>query len=179
LLGPVDKATTRPITDRVKTALFDRLGAAGRLDDAVVLDVFSGTGSMGIECLSRGADHVTFVERDRVALDRLQKNLQAIDAAGRARVLGSDALAAGMLNQLRRSDHTLIFLDPPYRMITDAGPARRVWRQMQRLADVAAAGAWLVLRTDKHAQTPQVEGWQGPRCHEYGSMIVWVYERER
>ncbi|MHC4996742.1 MAG: RsmD family RNA methyltransferase, partial [Planctomycetota bacterium] len=71
LLGPEGKNTTRPITDRVKVSLFDRLAAAGRIEGAVVLDLFSGTGSMGLECLSRGARHVTFVDRDRVALDRL------------------------------------------------------------------------------------------------------------
>ena len=62
---PRDIHTTRPITDRVKVALFDRLWDAGLLEGGSVLDIFSGTGSLGLEALSRGMDHCIFIERDK------------------------------------------------------------------------------------------------------------------
>jgi len=79
---------TRPISDRVKESLFDLLGAD--VAGAAVLDLFSGTGSVGIEALSRGAAHATFVERDRLAVNTIQANLEATGFEGRARVVRAD-----------------------------------------------------------------------------------------
>src|SRR5687768_6336297 len=72
LLPPEGTDVTLPITDRVKQSLFDIL--APRIEGARVYDLFAGTGSMGLECLSRGAAHATFFEADRSAVQRLQKN---------------------------------------------------------------------------------------------------------
>ncbi len=177
LLGPVDKATTRPITDRVKQALFDRLAAAGRLEGAVVLDVFSGTGSMGLECLSRGAAHVTFIERDRVAKERLLKNLSAIGQADDGRIMSADALAAGLVGALPRKPYTLVFMDPPYKMMTDGKGLAQVMAQVSRLAEGAADGALLVLRVERHVEVGAVDGWAGPVAHPYGSMVLCFYEK--
>lgn len=176
LLGPVDKATTRPITDRVKTALFDRLAAADRLAGARVLDCFAGTGSMGLECLSRGAAQVTFIERDRVALDRLRKNLRAIDRYDDAAVLTSDALAAGLVDALPGKPYQLLFIDPPYRMMTDRQSAAKVLEQMARLRHAASDDAVLVLRTDSHVEVDAVAGWRPPQAHRYGSMWLHFFE---
>ena len=175
LLGPVDANTTRPITDRVKTSLFDRLAAAGRLEDAVVLDLFSGTGSMGLECLSRGAQHVTFVERDRVARQRLEKNLEAIEARDRSTINGGDALSAVLLPALRYPLN-LLFIDPPYRMVEDDKQAEAVVRQMSRLAEAATPGARMMLRTPKYVSGPAVDGWAEAESRNYGSMNVHSYE---
>ena len=182
-MGPADAQTTRPITDRVKQALFDRLAAAGRLEDAVVLDLFSGTGSMGLECLSRGAKHVTFVERDREARRRLEENLRMLGATDRATVMGRDALgmeliaAPGSAAPGRWGLIDLIFVDPPYRMMT--GPEReKVERQMARLAQVTGEGeACLVLRVEKHTAMSVVQGWNEPMIYEYGSMKICFYVR--
>jgi 16S rRNA (guanine966-N2)-methyltransferase len=176
LYGPQDKQTTRPMTDRVKTALFDRLSAADRIEEAVVVDLFAGTGSLGLESLSRGAAHVTFVERDRVALDRLKRNLNALGHRRRqANVVAGDALAASILPAFERRRPTLIFLDPPYRMMTDRKDNQRIARQAGRLARVGAPGALLVLRADKHAEPPAVTGWTGPTTYPYGSMNLHFY----
>lgn len=179
LVGPADAQTTRPITDRVKQALFDRLAAAGRLEDAVVLDLFSGTGSMGLECLSRGAKHVTFVERDREARQGLEENLRILGAMDRATVMGSDALGMGLIAAVpgRWGPIDLIFVDPPYRMMQ--GPEReKVEKQMARLAEVAGeAEACMVLRVEKHTPMSVVEGWNEPMIYEYGSMKVGFYVR--
>lgn len=172
LLGPVDKATTRPITDRVKTALFDRLSSAGRLADARVLDVFSGTGSMGLECWSRTAAHVTFIERDRVALDRLRKNLRAIDCYDGSAVLTSDALAAGLVDVLPGKPYSLAFMDPPYRMMTEPKQKAKVLNQIARLRHAMSDDALVVLRTDSHVTVGEVDGWGTPDAHQYGSMTL-------
>jgi 16S rRNA (guanine966-N2)-methyltransferase len=106
--------TTRPTADRVRQALFDMLlhapwGGRDAVEGACVLDAFAGTGALGLEALSRGAAHATFVEQDRAALVALRRNIADCGAAARCRVLAADALhvpdgeACG-----------LVFLDPPY-----------------------------------------------------------------
>lgn len=104
--------STRPTAERVRQALFDRLmhapwGGRALLEGARVLDVFAGTGALGLEALSRGAAHATFMEQDRPALMALRNNIAACRAE--ATVLPGDA---------RRpppgTPCTLVFLDPPY-----------------------------------------------------------------
>jgi 16S rRNA (guanine966-N2)-methyltransferase len=114
LLGP-ETEITRPVTDRVKQSLFDILSP--NLPDAVVYDCFAGTGSMGLECLSRGARQVTFFEADRSAATRLRKNIDTVAAADRATVIGGDLFK--WFNSHNRGNADLIFLDPPYRFLTD------------------------------------------------------------
>src|SRR5687767_8265786 len=87
LLPPAGDVT-RPITDRVKQSLFDILTPL--LPDARVYDCFAGTGSMGLECLSRGAAEVTFFEADREAVSRLKKNVESVKAGDRSRVVAGD-----------------------------------------------------------------------------------------
>lgn len=175
ILPPADQRT-RPITDRVKTSLFDRLAQGGRVRGATVLDLFSGTGSMGLECLSRGARRVVFVERDREARRRLGRNLEMINGSDSARVLRADALSAGMIDALDGESVTLLFMDPPYRMLHDKRRAVKVFEQIARLASLCAEDAVLVLRTDSHAQASAVCGWSGPEQYHYGSMTLHWYD---
>jgi 16S rRNA (guanine966-N2)-methyltransferase len=116
LLPPAGDAT-RPITDRVKQSLFDIL--APLIPDARVYDCFAGTGSMGLECLSRGAKHATFFEVDRSAQHRLKQNIQTLGVDERSAVIGTD-----LFKWFRDSDQSadsvnLIFLDPPYRFLRE------------------------------------------------------------
>src|SRR6266850_7741478 len=85
---PPEGEVTRPITDRVKQSLFDILSP--RIEGTRVYDLFAGTGSMGLECLSRGAAHATFFEADRSALDRLRKNIATLKLQGQSRIFGGD-----------------------------------------------------------------------------------------
>ena len=87
-LKMVPGSGTRPIADRVKEALFSILGA--EVEGAVVLDLFAGTGGVGIEALSRGAARATFVESDRLAVKAIEENLRATGLAARARVVRTD-----------------------------------------------------------------------------------------
>ena len=77
LVSP-EGTSTRPTTDRVREAIFNALGSAGLIDGALVADLFAGTGAVGIEALSRGAAHCTFVARDRAALRSLEDNIDSL-----------------------------------------------------------------------------------------------------
>jgi len=87
ILAPKSDAT-RPITDRVKQSLFDILSP--HIEGARVYDCFAGTGSMGLECLSRGAAHATFFEADRSAVALLRKNIDALKVKDRSTVIERD-----------------------------------------------------------------------------------------
>ncbi|MBL4701339.1 MAG: RsmD family RNA methyltransferase [Phycisphaeraceae bacterium] len=91
--GPVGDQTTRPITDRVKQSVFDRLAVLG-VFEGPALDLFSGTGSMGLEALSRGCSHCTFIDRNRSARDILESNIKMLEAEDQVTVMGSDILVA-------------------------------------------------------------------------------------
>jgi len=115
LLGP-ESEVTRPITDRVKQSLFDIL--TPYLAEARVYDCFAGTGSMGLECLSRGATHVTFFEADRSAANRLKKNIDTLKMADATHIIGGD-LFKWFGSAKGKHEIDLIFLDPPYRFLKE------------------------------------------------------------
>ena len=110
-------ATTRPTADQVRIALMDTLGP--RLPDARVLDLFAGSGSVGLEALSRGAAHATFVERDPRAVEALAENIRTLDVESRALVVRGDVTRqlGRLATDGRRFE--IVFLDPPY--ATDDG----------------------------------------------------------
>jgi 16S rRNA (guanine966-N2)-methyltransferase len=104
---------TRPTADRVRETLFDMLGPA--VAGARVLDLFAGTGAVGIEALSRGAARVVLVERDQVALRALRANLAALRAArAAARVMAGDVLHVLPQVGAEESPFDFVFVDPPY-----------------------------------------------------------------
>jgi len=114
LQAPPGEAT-RPTSDRARQAIFDVLAHAAfagrdRLSGARVLDAFAGTGALGLEALSRGAAHATFIERDRAALATLRANIDACRVGDRAELLAADVLRPPRA----ALPATLVFLDPPY-----------------------------------------------------------------
>ena len=124
LVAPEGNAV-RPTSDRVREALFNILehrgfkpGGGSPIPGAQVLDGFAGTGSLGLEALSRGADHATFIEKDRVAQRALEANIASGKAADQATVLRADC----RIPPLAARACTLVFLDPPYGN-DQAGPA--------------------------------------------------------
>jgi 16S rRNA (guanine966-N2)-methyltransferase len=143
--------STRPTTDRVREAIFNSLGSSGVLEGAVVADLFAGSGAVGIEALSRGAERCVFVERDRAALRALADNLDALDLGDRAKVLASDVMSvAGTI------DADIVFADPPYDF--DAWPELlgRVSADLvvaESGTSVAAPDGWIVTRDKKYGRT--------------------------
>ena len=113
LAAPPGQAT-RPTADRVRQALFDMLmhaewGGRAIIEDANVLDVFAGTGALGLEALSRGAASACFIENDAAALKALRANITACRADSRAEILPVDVFRVA-----KGSAASLVFLDPPY-----------------------------------------------------------------
>lgn len=144
LLAPADQAT-RPITDRVKQSLFDIL--APRLEGPCAYDVFSGTGSLGLEALSRGADSCIFFERHRPAVLRLKRNIDTLGVGQRCRIVSGDVLklSEADLTALPRPD--VVFFDPPYPLVRDQ-PVR-LGEALVRFAARVSTDGVLVLRLAK------------------------------
>jgi 16S rRNA (guanine966-N2)-methyltransferase len=154
-------ATTRPTSDRVREATFNSLESAGDIEEATVLDLFAGSGALGIEALSRGAAHVTFVERDRAALDALRANLAAMGLGpDRATVVIGDALT-----HATDRGYDLALLDPPYDF--DG------WEDLLGRLDAAVA----VCEGPRPVDPPP--GWQLARVKSYGSTVVTICRREQ
>lgn len=158
LISPEGTAT-RPTTDRVREAIFNSLGSAGLIEGAIVADLFAGSGAVGIEALSRGAERCTFVERDRGALRALDENLDALDLRNRSKVLASDAVAI-----LPTIDADIVFADPPY------GFDR--WEEL-----LERAGAHLVV-AEAGSEVVAPAGWVSTRSKRYGRTWVTFLERE-
>ena len=116
-IGAPPGTATRPTSDRVREALFSILGA--RVVDARVLDVFAGSGALGLEALSRGAASATFVETAPAALRALRANLEALGAD--AEVVRADALKWLRAASAGTRQYDLVFLDPPYRQAEALG----------------------------------------------------------
>ena len=115
---------TRPTAERIREALFNILGA--RVWDARVLDLFSGTGAMALEAMSRGAARCVIVDANRAAVQAILRNARAVlgeDYAARARVLRQDY--RGALGTLAGERFDLVFLDPPYRLLDSYPDALR------------------------------------------------------
>jgi 16S rRNA (guanine966-N2)-methyltransferase len=158
---------TRPTADRVRQALFDMLlhaPWAGRacIDDAVVLDVFAGTGAIGLESLSRGAARVTFIEQDRAALAALRANIAACRAEARCQVL-----AMGVARVPAGEPASVVFLDPPYGQGLVESALTRL-----RAANRIAQGALIVAETGRDEPGLPVEP-LAERTHGVARITVW------
>lgn len=150
----------RPTADRVREAVFNALGSLGAVEGARVLDLFAGSGALGIEALSRGAAHAVFVERDPAARRAIEANLAATGLVGRARVVASSAEAF-----LRRTEERfdLALLDPPY--------AFDGWTELlEALVPVLEGVA--VLESDRRVAVPA--GWHVEREKRYGGTLVAI-----
>ncbi len=179
LLGPKGADVTRPITDRVKIALFNILAPA--LPEAVVLDLFSGTGSMGLEALSRGAKLACFAERHRGALERLRRNIEAMGVGDRCQVWPGDILKSlpRRLAELAEAVD-IAFVDPPYHL-----SAGWQWKEVTDklfapLAGSLSADGVVMLRCERNIDVPEALGPLGVRDRrDYGKMsLVFLTPRD-
>jgi len=167
LIAPPGTAT-RPTADRVRQALFDMLlhaPWAGRetLEGTHVLDLFAGTGALGLEALSRGAAHATFVEQNRAALAALRANIAACGAQDRCTVLAIDALAIPP-----GTPAGLVFLDPPY----GQDLVRRAVARL-RAANRLAPDALLVAETGRDEPAPTAHKILAERSHGAARLSIW------
>lgn len=152
LWSPPDGSITRPIPDRLKKSLFDQL--RGHFEDSNVFDGFAGTGSIGLEALSRGAAHCTFVDRDPFIGEVLAKNIEMLGVEERSELVVGDALGIGSLARCRKPLH-LAFMDPPYPLVRDAAGFGRVMAQMSKLIDLLDDTGFAILRTPWPLRHPE------------------------
>lgn len=161
----------RPTSDRVKEALFNAL--APRLADARVLDLFAGTGALGIEALSRGAARAVFIERDPRTVGAIRRNLAAAHVDDRAEVRRGSVPAA--LDGIERecAVFDLIVLDPPYGQELPAHTLRRLVNSplLAPGGIIAAEGHW---RDDPG----EIPGLRRIRDARYGETGLWFYVRQ-
>jgi 16S rRNA (guanine966-N2)-methyltransferase len=153
---------TRPTGDRVREAAFSLIGP---VDDASVLDLFAGSGALGLEALSRGAARATFVESDREACRTIERNLDKLRLTG-ARVVCDDALR---VLATERTQYDLVLVDPPYRQFSALQA-----RLARYLPPILAPEGLLVVETDakEHPELPLTER----TSRRYGSTRVTVFE---
>jgi len=141
---PPDASTTRPMPDRVRQAIFNLL--RGHVEGVEVFDGFAGSGSMGLEAISRGAAHVVFVEREQQVADLIEKSASELGVLDRCEIARSDALGAGAIARCPDGVH-LIFFDPPYPMVRDKAQWERVKGQFARLIAKLDETGYAIIRT--------------------------------
>ena len=159
--------TTRPTGDRVREAAFMLIGP---VDGASVLDLYAGSGAMGLEALSRGAERAVFVESDREAAQTIERNLERLKLTG-ATVLRADARAALSAEASAGRRYNLILVDPPY----------DDWQDLERslgpyLAAVLAEDGLLVVETSSRVE-PSVP-LEMRTSRRYGSARLTLYGHE-
>jgi 16S rRNA (guanine966-N2)-methyltransferase len=160
----------RPTTDRVKESLFSALGES-RLIGARVLDLYAGTGALGIEALSRGAALAVFVERDPLALRAIAQNVEATSVSSRTRVVKGDVAAFLGGPPATEAPFDLVLLDPPYDLPDPAlapvleALARRPW--------TVPSAVVVIERAADAGPPPWPPGWQSTWNRCYGDTLLW------
>jgi 16S rRNA (guanine966-N2)-methyltransferase len=166
--------STRPTTEIVREATFNALGSRDLVVDAHIADLYAGSGAIGIEALSRGAEHCTFVERDRDALRALRTNLDTLELTDRSRIVTGDVLAVAAA-----IDAELVFADPPY----DFAAWDRLLGALRAPFVVAESGVELVGEPDVSEGRPDEiadrfpNGFEVTRSKRYGRTWVTFFER--
>ena len=159
---------TRPTSDRVRENIFNLVGP---VDDAWVLDLFAGSGALGIEALSRGAASAVFVEHDPDALRTIERNLDRLRLSG-ARVVRGDVLWTIAQEASAGAKYDLVLVDPPYGMLTEIQP-----RLARHLPPLLAADGLLVLETDARAKPDLPLPVRTSR--KYGQTRVTLFEAQQ
>ncbi|WP_446218989.1 16S rRNA (guanine(966)-N(2))-methyltransferase RsmD [Micromonospora sp. IBHARD004] len=167
-------AGTRPTSDRVREALFSAVQAEKDLVGARFADLYAGSGAVGLEALSRGAEHVLLVESDPRAARVIRENVAALRAAPAARLVTgkvATVLAAGPDGD----PYDVVFADPPY-----AVPDEEITAMLAALADggwLAADGLVVVERSSRTGPVTWVEGVTAERSRRYGETTLWYGRR--
>jgi 16S rRNA (guanine966-N2)-methyltransferase len=158
---------TRPTADRVREAAFSLIGP---VEDMDVLDLFAGSGAMGIEALSRGAARAVFVESDEAAAKAIERNLEKLRLTGAA-IVRADALTALAAEAAADRRYDLVLVDPPYEMFSSVQPG--LARYLSALLEPSA----LVVVETAAAEEPELP-LPKRTSRRYGSARLTVFERE-
>ena len=167
-LKELEGMETRPTTDRVKEGLFSALQFD--IEGRRVLDLFAGTGQLGIECLSRGAESAVFVERRPDAVKLIRENLRTTELQDRARVVAGEAMA--FLEAREKFD--LVFLDPPYQ----SGLLEQALDRLTRFDILNPHGIIVAEHPADRRLPPLPPPYRLRRTYRYGKIAVSLYRRE-
>lgn len=167
----VPKTDVRPTMDRVKAAIFSSLGE--EIIGARVLDLFAGTGALGIEALSRGAASALFVEDNSAAIAAIERNLARTKLDGRIRRQN----VLGFLGSPPREPFNVIFADPPYEKAKSGGEFTMLLLEDARLAEMLEPSGTFVLEKRPTEQLPQMRLWDVTRARTYGATEVLFLRR--
>jgi 16S rRNA (guanine966-N2)-methyltransferase len=168
----VPKTEVRPTMDRVKAAIFSSLG--DRVIGARVLDLFAGTGALGIEALSRGAASALFVEENSAAIATIERNLARTKLAGSIR--RQDVLAFLHSKQTREL-FQIIFADPPYEKTKSGGEFTNLLLEDPHLAEMLEPSGIFVLEKRPSEKMPSLRLWSVVRARAYGATEVLFLQR--
>ena len=160
---------TRPTADRVKEALFSIINFD--IPGAAVLDLFGGTGQLGIEALSRGAKSATFVDAGDAACKLIKENLRRTKLEGEGKVIRSD-----YMDYLKRCrvQYDIIFLDPPYAEVFLENSLKRIAE-----IDILRSGGIIIAERPLGKELPRdFEGFQRSRDYKYGKTLLTVYRKQ-
>lgn len=158
---------TRPTAEKVKESLFSAIQFD--IEGRRVLDLFAGSGQLGIEALSRGASGCVFVDKNTEAVKIIRRNLQNTGLSSAAQVLGTDALSY-LTRPGDRFD--LVFLDPPY-------AAELLLPALNKVAPLVNDGGIIVCETEDGVELPQrVDRFSVARTYKYGRICLWLYRYE-
>ncbi|GIP36753.1 methyltransferase [Paenibacillus sp. J31TS4] len=161
---------TRPTTDKVKEAVFSMIGPY--FDGGKALDLFAGTGGLGIEALSRGMELAVFIDREKKSIDVIRDNLKATGLEKRAEVYRNDSFRA--LKALAKRDirFDLVLLDPPYKLTG----MDDVLLQLEELG-LANPGAVVLIEHDaEHRYAARIGSFVERRHTEYGEIAITLYD---
>lgn len=168
-LGELPGMETRPTTDRVKEALFNMIQFD--IEGRRVLDLFAGTGQLGIECLSRGAARCLFVDQRRDAVALIRKNLRDTGLEANARVVQGDSLSC--LKSQREPFH-LIFLDPPY----DTNLLENALKTIAEI-DILSENGIIICESRVEKELPVLpEPYRKGKAYRYGKIKITLYRKE-
>jgi 16S rRNA (guanine966-N2)-methyltransferase len=159
---------TRPTSDRAREALFSTLAGLLDLDGARVLDLYAGTGAVGLEALSRGAGHVTFVESDRTAAAILRRNVETVGLLGAQIVISS---VEEYLADVVGAPFDLVYLDPPYAL--DDAALGAVLAGLDAPRWLVAGAVVVVERPAQAAQPRWPDVIQSIKQRRYGAGVLW------
>jgi 16S rRNA (guanine966-N2)-methyltransferase len=166
---------SRPITDRVKESLFSVLYKYDLPGGKIAADLFCGVGSLGLEALSRGAEFVTFVEKDPKIIATLKKNIEKAGFAGESKVIRADAFKIGAPVDVQKYD--LIFVDPPYSTTKETKEGSPLSELLVLLTEQSAVGGIVVVRTEKHTELlERYSCFQTIEQRQWGTMIVTILQ---
>ena len=172
LKTPRENDVTRPWTGKARESVMNQL--RGHLNDRIILDLFAGVGTMGLEAISRGANTAVMVEKDRKIFTLLQENIEILGCQNQAVPIQADALSSIPLLRVPRPID-VVFIDPPYPMMKQEILRNMVLEQIDKISHILDPEGLIVLRTPENPTqvSHAIESLAGPEIHKEGAGM-WI-----